>query len=335
MNSESNSLERHVNAVVAKAFGHYSLDPTLSVPEPQLIRAGKAGGLPFQSLTTDLNLGCLPPSKICYGSCFAARAAFNAGFNFGKRVENILDEEVFLSDLDVLPKSQGYLRNGWNSDPSWSWGKALRLSELIHSSGRHTIFITKCFIAPSEAIMRGLAALGVELRVSVSAFDTKSQLDCRINAIEDYRKHGGVAIPLLMTTRFKDPSLNVKQDEIFQYVVEHDLPAAENSLRFKDSSPVLELIDESACSRVVKSGDIWCGRLYPDTAVRIPTTTSIPPHYQGLQSPNLSENDSKFLKSLWYEPVPTHEEVKSKGLLDKPTKCGVPLDWNQIAVQVR
>lgn len=329
-------LEPHVKKVVATAFEHYSSDNiTWSLPEPQLIRAGKTGGLPFESLTTDLTLGCLPPAQICYGNCFAARAAFNAGFNFGKRVENILDEEIFLSDLDALPKSQGYLRNGWNSDPSWRWNKALRLAELINSSGRHTVFITKCFLAPDETIMRSLAALGVELRVSISAFDTKSQLDCRIKTIENYRKHKGVAIPLLMTTRFKDQSLNVKQDKIVQYVVESDLPAAENSLRFNASSPVMELIDESACRQVAESGDLWCGRLYPDTAIKIPTTTSIPPHYQGLQSPNLSENNPDFLKSLWYEPVPSHEEVKSKKSLNKPTKCGVAFAWDKVEKQVK
>jgi alpha-ketoglutarate-dependent taurine dioxygenase len=340
-NSEIKSLVATVSAasktshsklkeLVAKSYGHYGSDPKLSIPKPQLIRAGKAGGLPFDSLTTDLQLGCLPASQICYGNCFAARGAFQSGFNFGKHVENILDEDVLKSDLKAIPESQAFLRNGWNSDPSWNWEKGLRLAELIHEAGKHTIFITKCFVSPDEDILSGFAALGVELRVSISAFDSEPQLEQRLQTIENYRKQNGVAVPLVMTTKFKDQTLNDRQDKIVQYVVEQDLPASENSLRFDLNSPVVELIDESVCGYVTGTGDLWCGRLYSDQILRVPTTTTLPSDYRGLQSPNLSENDPEFLKSLWHEPVRTHAEVKSKPSLNKPSQCGVAIEWKQI-----
>ncbi len=256
INGNSRNSHSKLKELVSKSYGKYSSDSTLSIPKPQLIRAGITGGLPFDSLTTDLLLGCLPASQICYGNCFAARGAFISGFNFGKHVENILDEDVFKADLKAIPDFQGFLRNGWNSDPSWNWPKALRLAELIHEAGKHTIFITKCFLAPAQEILSRFAALGVEIRVSISAFDTESQIEQRLQTIENYRNNNGVAIPVVMTTRFKDQLLNDRQDLIVQYVVEQDLPASENSLRFEPNSPVLELIDESVCGYVAKTGDL-------------------------------------------------------------------------------
>ena len=92
------------------------------------------------------------------------------------------------------------------------------------------------------------------------------------------------------------------------------------------------MIDESAYGRVASSNDLWCGRLYPEDVIRVPTTITILSHYRGLQSPYLSQNDPEFLKSLWHDPVRTHAEVMSMTSLEKPAKCGVALDWNQIGL---
>ena len=42
-----------------------------------------------------------------------------------------------------------------------------------------------------------------------------------------------------MTTRFSKPELNAKQEQLVQYMLDHDLPAAENSLRFAPTSPIM------------------------------------------------------------------------------------------------
>ena len=173
-------------------FGNFhGKDEALKIPLPVTIRAGKAGGLPFDSLTTDLFLGCLPPSRVCYGCCFAARTAFKAGYDFGTRIANLLDSDTLSNDIARLPAFQAFLRNGWNSDPSWSWRQAGKLARLIHDHGKHIIFITKAFQPVKDAEMADLVETHAEIRVSLSAFDTKAQLKHRLRFIERYRDSGG------------------------------------------------------------------------------------------------------------------------------------------------
>jgi hypothetical protein len=320
MDEDSNHARRRVQSLVVASFDEYR-DTTSLVPrEPEVIRAGKIGGLPFDSLTTDLAGGCLPARHVCYGNCFAARAAFEAGIDFGTRVRNMIEPDVLRGDLAALPASQGYLRNGWNSDPSWEWQLALELSDEVVASGHHMVFITKCFRKPDAHTMDALASLRVELRVSISAFDSDSQLRMRTEVVEAYRAAGGVAIPQLMSASFAAETLNRSQAQIVDYFRANDFPVSENSLRFAADSTVLPAIDLTTCGRVSSNGDYWSGRLF--TSLSIPTLTTLPPWYRGLSSGFRSKIGSDELANLWYDPVPTHDEVMS-GVFDKPTQCGV------------
>jgi len=316
--------DREAARLTAESFRHYDSDSTLTLSTPQVIRAGKTGGLPFDTLTTDLFGGCLPGREVCYGNCFAARAAYAAGIDFGARVPNILDRDVLCADLERLPDSQKFLRNGWNSDPSWNWRDAARLSQWIRESGRLTIFNTKNFTRLQPDTVRSLAAAKAELWVCVSAFDSDAQIEHRIDTIETFREAGGCAVPLVMTTRFTEPELNAKQEQLVQYMTGHDLPAAENSLRFAPTSPVMDILDRMRMRQIASSGHFWSGRLYAGV-LRVPTTSSLPPGYSGLQSGYLSRNDSDFLESLFADPVHTHEEVLASPPLEKPVQAGVPL----------
>lgn len=290
------------------------------------IRAGRRGGLPFDSLIGDVVTGCLPASTACYGSCFAAFGAFRAGFDFGRRVPNRLDEELLRADIAALPAEQAYLRCGWNSDPSWDWPMIARLGEIVSESGRMLILITKVFRPLPEQSRDRMIAAGVELRVSISAFDAPRQLERRIETMTAYRDAGGIAVPLVMTTRFAEPALNVRQDAIVARVVQLDLPGAENSLRFGVDSDIVAKLDRRQLRPVAISGDLWCGRLYTD-ALPIPTTTSIPANYRGLSSGFRSRIGALELARLFHEPVRTHVEVIVGAPLPKPTQCGVSRAW--------
>src|SRR5262249_21054822 len=326
----SESSQAEVRARVAASFGHHRHRTDLALPGAQKIRAGRAGGLPFDSLTTDLFLGCLSATEICYGNCFAARAAFDSGFDYGTRVEDELDDDVVLGDLAALPPDQRFLKNGWNSDPSWNWSGALRLAELVHAAGRHMVFITKCFTRLDSRTMARFAEFEVELRVSVSAFDSRPQFEHRLRAMEDYRATGGTAIPQLFTTRFADPAWNARQALSGQHLSDPDLPAAENSLRIAPASPVAALLSHEATARVAGTDDLWCGRLFSDVLL-IPAMTAMPPTYVGLQSAYLSRNDRAFIASLWHDWIPTHAEVIAGPALRRPLQCGVPLRWGKPA----
>ncbi|WP_196894391.1 hypothetical protein [Aureivirga marina] len=304
---------------VSKSYEEYAKAKNLKVPNPQKIRAGKIGGHPLESITTDLYLGCLPASSVCYGNCNAAKLSFLSGFDFGIKVENILDKEVFIKDLKNIPSTQGFLTNGWNSDPSWNWEKAFEMAKLIRKSGRLPILMTKVYKFPSEEMMQKFANIKAEIRVSVSAFDKKEQLRQRFDFIHHYRNCGGIAIPMLISTYFKRGNLNRKQDKIVEYISEKDILGAENSLRFDKFSPVSKMVDLDKCRRIESTKDYWCGRIFSEE-LKVPITTTLPPYYLGMQNPYMSKNEEKFLNSLWYENVYTHEEVIANAeLLNNPT----------------
>src|SRR5262249_6349505 len=155
--------------------------------------------------------------------------------------------------------------------PSWNWQDAVVLAQWLRDSGRLTIFNTKSFTRLQPDTLRSLAALKAELWVCVSAFDSDAQIEHRLDTIETFREAGGCAVPLVMTTRFTEPELNAKQEQLVRYVIDHDLPAAENSLRFAPTSPVVEILDRTSMRQIASTGDFWSGRLYAGI-LRVPTT---------------------------------------------------------------
>ncbi|ATY09111.1 hypothetical protein CU254_00380 [Amycolatopsis sp. AA4] len=320
------SAIRAVRAAIAESSAVMVAGRTLGVPDPVTIRAGRRGGLPFDSITSDLYLGCLPATQICYGSCFAARGAFAAGYDFGTRVENLLDPDVLRADLLALPAEQRFLRNGWNSDASWNWPKARLLAELVRDSGRCTVFVTKYFRSVDADSLAGLAGAGAELRVSVSAMDTPGQLRQRLAGMLAYRDAGGTAVPVVMSSVYADERLNRRQDELVDWIEHNDLPGAENSLRFPQELPAARLVDRDRVGVLDGSGDLWAGRLYCER-LPVPTITSVPAGYPGLPWRRRSSLDLDQLEAWRQDPVRTHDEVMSGARLAKPRKCGVVRTW--------
>lgn len=314
------AIEVRTRNLIAETFQAYTTG--LAQPTPVLIRAGKAGGLAFDSLTTDVVVGCLPASHVCYGSCFAARESYRLGVDFGVRVENTLDEPLFRADLVQLPTRQRYLRNGWHSDPSWRWDLAARIATVIHDERKHTVFVTKLFRAIPPDVLPRLIAARAELRISVSALDTDAQLRHRLETAVAYRDAGGLAIPVVVTTRFREASLNAKQDAIVRFLRERDVPGAENSLRFDPTAPIARLFETEAARPVDGVTDHWCGRLYASD-LPIPTITSVPDGYEGLPYRHRSKNDEDFMASLFDDPVPGWEEVLASGPIPRPRQAAV------------
>ncbi|GAA2693612.1 MULTISPECIES: hypothetical protein [Actinosynnema] len=317
---------RQVRALVAESTSGMAPVRPLHAPAPITVRAGRRGGLPFDSLTSDLHLGCLPVTQVCYGSCFAARTAFGAGFDFGVRVRNHLDADVLRADLAALPDGQRFLRNEWNSDASWDWRGARELADLVRGSGRRTVFVTKHFHPIPPDALAGLVAAGAELRVSVSALDTPGQLRQRLAGLLSYRDAGGVAVPVVMSSRYADERLGRRQDGLVDWITAHDLPGAENSLRFPPHLPVTALLDRGRVGVLDGSGDLWAGRLYGDR-LPVPTITAVPAGYPGLPWRHRSEVDGDLMASWTCDPVPSHEEVVSGARLAKPEQCGVSRTW--------
>lgn len=310
--------------LAAASFKPWSSAKHLKPAAPELIRAGTPGGLPFDVFTTDVVSGCLPPAQICFGNCFAARSAYLGGIDFGRRVPNLLDEAVLERDLSQLPVEQGYVCNGWNSDPSWDWEKIICITQLIRAAGKHPVLISKIFVSPTAEQMRALAASGTEIRTCLSAFDSDRQEQQRFDFMEQYRAAKGLAVAIVMSALFKDPSLRQRQDRLVEGLERRDLPASENSLRVDPGNSVIAAIDVENCRPVPGApGELWAGRLYP-VRVPVPARFCTPFTYRGGIAPFASKNDPAFLAALNVEPIPTHEQVLAESGIPKPRSAGVP-----------
>ena len=319
----SHQKEIEIKQIIKKSNTQFINQKNLIKNSAIKIRAGIAGGLPFDTLTSDVVSGCLPAGSACYGMCFAAKHSWEQGVDFAGKVDNIFDETLFAADLAKLPREQKYVRCGWNSDPSWNWETATKMAELARQKNLLMIFITKAFTKVSEKCLMRLVDAKAEMRVSISALDTNNQLEQRLNFIEHYRRLGGIVIPVLLTTIFKDIALMDRQNNIVDWLIEKDLPAAENSLRIPGYSYVANIIDKNKTRYIKNEKDFWSGRLYPDRLL-LPTATSVSNDYQGIHTCYLSQLNKKFIKNLFFDAVKTHQEViKTTELFRSPRMCGV------------
>lgn len=327
-NFEHLMISKEISATITDLIYHsneqYIPSTKLKAPNGIAIRVGMAGGLPNNSITSDIVSGCLSVKQACYGTCFAAKAFWGQGIDFGVRIENTINHSLIEKDLEELPASQKHLRNGWNSDPSWNWEKALELTKIINKKNILTIFISKAFNKIKKETLYGLIANNAEMRISLSALDNNTQLKNRLQFIIDYRNAGGVAIPVIMSSCYNNRELNERQEHMVNWVLDNDFPAAENSLRFPLNAPIASLVDLTETRHIYRSNDVWSGRLYADRLL-FPTTTSMPDDYHGLPSAYASKIDKHKLPPLFVDPVKTHAEVMSDltGFLP-PLKSGVP-----------
>ncbi|MCY4178657.1 MAG: hypothetical protein OXD32_09240 [Endozoicomonadaceae bacterium] len=173
-----------------------------------------------------------------------------------------------------------------------------------------------------------LVDIKAEMRVSISALDTNNQLEQRLNFIENYRMLGGIVIPVLLTAIFKDIRLMNRQNNIVNWLVQKDFPAAENSLRIPEYSYVANIIDKSKTRFMEGQKDFWSGRLYTDKLV-FPTATSVPDNYRGIRSGYLSQLNTSSIDRLFFDEVKIHQEIMhKKEFFRSPRMCGVSAKIN-------
>jgi hypothetical protein len=290
----------------------------LKEAETEYIRAGIAGGLPWDVQVSDGTIGCMPLNNVCYGQCFAAHLANKQGVDFGKRVERILNEDLLRRDLRKMP-DQKWLRYGWNSDPSWNWDKAIRVGEIAKEFGKLTVYNTKFRIKPSQKQLRSLLGLEAEIRLSVSAMDNQEDFDYRFGILREYRDMGGAVACTVITSKYRYPELNQRQEELIQYLWKNDIPSGEMPFRASSKPGTGNLMAKNAL-RVPGSTDKWFGRLFPEKLF-LPVLASISPHYNGLKTNSLAKLDRGYIKSITQDEIPTYQELLSgKGIL--PDKIG-------------
>lgn len=305
---------RNGSPAIVLAQHHKSTRTDLKPMPVEVVRIGKFGGLPFDFLSTDVHSGCLPISSICYGNCTQALLTLEQGYNFGDKKLNLLDIETIQHDLTQLPANQKWLRQGWASDISLSkqgWENAVILGELMNAAGKVMVILTKAFMIPSSDILLRLAQIKAEIRVSISPIDKNKTLKRRLAFITQYHELGGIAVPYLMTSVYKNDTVKRRQDSILRWIIESDLPGAEHPLRFNKSNPLVNLVNvEQSFVHPKFSHQRWFGNLYPDSLL-LPAPPSLRSSYPGLNTNKSSLVDWERISRFFNQGTPSNSDLKN------------------------
>ena len=278
------------------------------------VQCGRAGGLPFDYLMTDIFSGCLPIAKVCYGDCSAAEHWIRRGYDFGKRQLNHFSEPIFRSSIRQLPRSQRWLRQGWASDCSLStvgWQRIREAAEVLSEFDIALLIITKVWSPPPKDVLSRLGELGAELRVSLSALDTRQQMEQRVRTLELYRSLGGLAVPYLMSCYYRDDELNRNEAALVDYVTQSQLIAAEHPLRISKDSDLHPLMAEGGFKHPKFPHQKWFGRIYDQHGSFIlPPPTFLLPEYR-VRARSLIELSADDLAGVSGN-LPSHTELEQQ-----------------------
>lgn len=278
------------------------------------ILCGKKHGLPFDYLMTDIMSGCLNANHICYGNCTAALYWLNKGYDFGKNIINELDEKMFEKSIKDLPKEQKWIRQGWMSDcslSSKSWDLVVKVSEILNKYNISLMIITKIHYYPSEMVMKKLANKKVEIRVSLSALDSLTEIQKRLKFLNEYKTMGGIAVPYLMTAKFKNNILKNNQEYIVKYIVDNDFIAGEHPLRISINNPLIKDLEGDGYYHPKYQDQYWFGRILNNiNNFILPPPTHLKPEYSLEFITFSSILTKKNIKGI-ENNLPTYEDLKN------------------------
>ncbi len=141
-------------------------------------------------------------AKGCYGECYATKTARQYGKEFSKSVSRNLTpcakKAVFLK---VAKHPAKWYRIGTAGDPSHDWELTIALCEYLKPTGKRAVIITKHWNSLSAEQMRKLAELGAVVNTSVSAMDSDSDREYRLDQFEQLKAHGVGSVLRVVTVR--------------------------------------------------------------------------------------------------------------------------------------
>ena len=138
----------------------------------------------------------------CYGDCYAKKIADRYGFNFGKSIDRKFiedNEQLFFFGLNDASHSSKiinqikaidmpFVRIGEMGDPSENWEHTLKICNEISRAGKPIVIITKHWKKIPDQLINNLKTINLCINTSVSALDTKAEIDYRLNQYERLKK---------------------------------------------------------------------------------------------------------------------------------------------------
>jgi hypothetical protein len=143
------------------------------------------------------------PITGCYGACYAATTAKLYGRDFTVAVSR---RPAPWSWRDVWRQVSEFPANwyriGTAGDPCHDWENTVAVCEMLSSTGKHPIIITKHWQTLTTEHLQRLLAVRAVINTSVSALDTAAELRHRLSQLDRVRDAGVKSVARVVTCNF-------------------------------------------------------------------------------------------------------------------------------------
>lgn len=175
------------------------------------------------------------PVTGCYGACYAATTAKMYGRDFtiavSRRPAPWSWREVWRQVRDF---GANWYRIGTAGDPCHDWDNTVFVCEMLASTGKHPVIITKHWQALGDGHLDRLRKVRAVINTSVSALDTEAELRHRLRQIERIAAAGLKSVARVVTCNFGATEWGQQrrkvQEELLRLV-----PCIDNPLRIPAS----------------------------------------------------------------------------------------------------
>jgi hypothetical protein len=143
------------------------------------------------------------PGTGCYGACYAATTAKLYGRDFtvavSRRPAPWSWREVW---RQVREFRANWYRIGTAGDPCHDWENTVAVCEMLASTGKHPVIITKHWQTIGDCHLERLCTLSAVINTSVSALDTEQELRHRLRQIDRIGAAGLKSVARVVTCNF-------------------------------------------------------------------------------------------------------------------------------------
>lgn len=171
------------------------------------------------------------PGTGCYGACYAATTAKLYGRDFSVSVSRTPApwswRQVWRQVRDF---NADWYRVGTAGDPCHDWENTVEVCELLASTGKHPVIITKHWQTLDDQQLSRLRAVSAVINTSVSALDTSAELRHRLRQIERIKQAGIKSVARVVTCNFGDTDW-ARERSYVQDVLLRLSPSIDNPLR--------------------------------------------------------------------------------------------------------
>lgn len=171
------------------------------------------------------------PGTGCYGTCYAATTAKLYKRDFTVAVSR---RPAPWSWREVWQKVKDFRGNwyriGTAGDPCHDWGNTVEVCELLQSTGKHPVIITKHWQKLSDDHIARLHKVGAVINTSVSGLDTPQELKHRLKQIERIRSAGIKSVARVVSCNYGDTEWGAQRKAIQENLFKLS-PMIDNPLR--------------------------------------------------------------------------------------------------------